>query len=190
MDQHLSWKLQVENVCSKLRLALDKFIHLKFVADRATMYTIYHTLVESILSYGLSSYGRTFSSYLEDIKQLQIRFLKLLVDKKVKENCQKNYINLFHVCKVLPVHEKVKLLIALEEYRKLDFKKTLTHSHITRAVSKNKYDVPRTINYYGQRTKAYLVPKICNELLSVKEDELSKYAFKRKIQQLLLSKVH
>lgn len=43
--------------------------------------TVYYALVEAIISYGLSSYGCTFKSYLDKIKQItfSIVFFKSLV---------------------------------------------------------------------------------------------------------------
>lgn len=88
-------KLHLEIDCSKLRLTLDKLYHVKFIGNKATLYTVYYTLAEAIL-YGLSSYGHTFKSYLEQIKKLQKSILKL---KIVKEKCNKYYVELFSLSK-------------------------------------------------------------------------------------------
>ncbi|KAI5636537.1 reverse transcriptase (RNA-dependent DNA polymerase) domain-containing protein [Phthorimaea operculella] len=90
------------------------------------------------------------------------------------------------ICKVLPVHDKVKLLIALEEYRNTEFKFEAEHTYTTRSVSNDKYVVPRVCNYYGQRTRCYLVPTVYNKL-SVDEKDVSKFVFKKKIKEELLS---
>lgn len=186
IDSSFSWKKHVDNVSSKLRLTLEKFYHLKFIVNRATLYTVYYTLAESIISYGVSSYGRTFKSYLDQIKLIQIRFLKLLVDKQVKENCKGDYLVLFKLCKILPIHDKVSLMIALEEYRNTEFKTYAGHSYTTRSVTTGKYVVPRTNNYYGQRTRRYLVPKNYNKL-DIDDNSMSKATFKKKVKEVLLS---
>lgn len=57
IDQNMSWKTHINNVCAKLRSALGKMHHLRGVVNRATLYSVYYALADSILSYGLSSYG-------------------------------------------------------------------------------------------------------------------------------------
>ena len=77
-------------------------------------------------SYGLACYGNTFKTYLDKIKLLQIRFMKILVDKNTKIRCKNSsYEELFLECKMLPVHEKVVLLVALEQYGNEEFKNNI-----------------------------------------------------------------
>lgn len=82
VDSRFTWNAHVELVCDKLRAVLVKFHHLKYFTDRATLYTVYYALTESILSYGLSTYGLTFNTYLDKIKNFQIRFMKVLAARK------------------------------------------------------------------------------------------------------------
>ncbi|KAF9812085.1 hypothetical protein SFRURICE_021442, partial [Spodoptera frugiperda] len=67
-----------------------------------------------IIGYGLSCYGLTFKTQIDHVKQLQTRFLKYLVSKKVRLKCKPNYEKLYNICKILPVHTKVEYLIAME----------------------------------------------------------------------------
>ncbi|KAF9793979.1 hypothetical protein SFRURICE_003415 [Spodoptera frugiperda] len=65
-----------------------------------------HYMVDSLIGYGLSCYGLTFKTQIDHVKQLQTRFLKYLVSKKVRLKCKPNYEKLYNICKILPVHTK------------------------------------------------------------------------------------
>ncbi|KAG7300644.1 hypothetical protein JYU34_014950 [Plutella xylostella] len=188
IDQNMSWKTHINNVCAKLRSALGKMYHLRGVVNRATLYSVYYALADSILSYGLSSYGCTFQTYLDQINSLQIRCMKLLVDKKTKKACHGEYNKLYSLCKMLPVQDKVKALIVLEEFSSEEFKNPLTHVIETRNVRNKKLIVPKVCNYYGSRTRKYLVPKILNNLPNeIRNGSFSKNVFKLKINNYLLA---
>ncbi|KAI5631398.1 reverse transcriptase (RNA-dependent DNA polymerase) domain-containing protein [Phthorimaea operculella] len=123
IENKFSWKKHIGIMCDKLRAVLVKLRHLSYVLDRATMYVVYFALVDSIISYGLGSYGQTFKTYLNKIKSLQKRFMKLLVDKKVKARCKdSDYEQLFIECKMLPVHEKFALFTIVEQFGCDEFK--------------------------------------------------------------------
>lgn len=187
IDKNMSWKSHINNVCSKLRSVLCKLYHLRGVVNRATMYSVYYALADSIISYGLSSYGCTFQSYLDQINTIQKRLIKLLVDKKTRKKCRPDYDQLYGTCKILPVQEKVKLLIMLEEYNNNEFKTPVSHCISTRKVVNKKLYVPKICNFYGSRTRKYLVPKILNDLPDdVRNNTFTKPVFKKKVIVSLL----
>lgn len=191
IDRYFSWKSHISHLCDKLRLVLVKFHHLSFILDRATMYMIYYALADSLLSYGLACYGNTFKTYLDKIKSIQIRFMKLLVSKNVKNRCKNsNYEDLFLECKMLPVHERVVLSLALEQYDNEEFKTYITHTRSQRSRSM-RCVVPMCNNYYGRRCRKYLVPSFVNSLpLDIENSCLTKTSFKKKLIKYLLDIVH
>lgn len=152
---------------------------------------MYYALVDSLLSYGLASYGRTFKTYLDKIKALQIRFMKLMVDKKTKIKCKSsNYEQLFLECKMLPVHEKVVLTLALEQLCNDEFKNVVSNQRLTRNRDADMLQVPSYKNYYGKRCRKYLIPKIYNDLPSdVKNKCITKKLFKKQVSHFLISKL-
>ncbi|KAF9787706.1 hypothetical protein SFRURICE_003191 [Spodoptera frugiperda] len=188
IDNSFSWKTHITHLCDKLRLVLVKFHHLSFVLDRATMYTVYYALVDSLLSYGLACYGNTFKTYLDRIKCLQIRFMKLLVDKNTKKRCKHNdyYDELFFVCNMLPVHQKVVLLLAVETFCNKDLKVKTVSMRPARSKSVKQFIVPTYINYYGQRCRKYLVPSMFNDIPSELQNSCAtKAVFKHKMKKYL-----
>jgi hypothetical protein len=187
VDINFSWKNHITHLCNKLRIMLGKFYHLKNTVNKKTLFVVYHALVESLIGYGLSVYGRTFPSYISKVKSLQIRFLKQLVSKKVRLKFKNNYDQLYGLCRVLPVQEKFRYLIAVDQYDCNDYK---IPRHVnTRSLRLDKrphYAEPRSCNYYGERTLQYLTPRIFNNLPFLCNDIISKAAFKNKLKNTLL----
>jgi hypothetical protein len=50
-DQHFLWK---EHLCKKLRLCALRYSSLRWYIPRRILIVIYHALVESVISYGIT----------------------------------------------------------------------------------------------------------------------------------------
>lgn len=187
VDRNFNWKLHIDVLCSKLRAILCKFNNLKHIINKATLHTLYHALADSVISYGLVAYGRTFKTYLNRIYNLQLRLIKNIVDKKTRQNCKGKYHILFKKCNVLPVHVKIKYLLAIYQYKCPTYKIGKTYNRNFRKTSSRKMFVePRSLNnYYGQRTRGYLIPRIYNRIISENECE-TKNIFKSKVKACLM----
>lgn len=164
VDNKFNWERHVNHLLGKLRLLLFKFNQLKYCVPRSVLYSVYFALVDSIIDYGIVTYGSTFNVHINKIKQLQLRFVKMLVSEDLKNKAKANYETLFKKCNILPVDKKFLLKIAKEAYWQDKFKIKLKGKVITRQVLKGKFFVPRVNNFYGKRTKEYLVPKLFNSM--------------------------
>lgn len=164
IDKSFSWSDHIDYICTKLRVLLSKFYHLSHRIPLNTLKCLYMALVDSILSYALDSYGLTFKTNLDKLEALQIRFLKLLVNKKTKDKCDGDYKQLFKICKILPVSLKHKYLLAVNNHGRRECHSLVVHRHNTRSISAGKYFVPKVSNYFGDRTLNKRIPFILNSL--------------------------
>lgn len=164
MDNRLTWKDHINHVCDKLRALLAKFSLIKYKVPYQNLLLLYKSLGESTISYGLSSYGRTFKSHLDLIYNLQLRILKTIVPYKVKIKFKNNYRELFSYCKTLPIHEKIHYTLLNENFFQDDLKIPIKHDKNTRSVRNCKLELPRYENTYGKRMLKYMVPALINEL--------------------------
>lgn len=114
IDEHFSWTYHVDFIYEKLRVLLGKFRILSFKVPTSTLRCLYNSLVDSILSYSLDSYGLTTKTNIDKLENIQLRFIKLLVNNKTKLKYKSNYRSLFKLCKILPVGLKHKYLLALK----------------------------------------------------------------------------
>ncbi|KAI5632971.1 reverse transcriptase (RNA-dependent DNA polymerase) domain-containing protein [Phthorimaea operculella] len=150
-DRSVSWKSHIEQICNKLRSVLSKFYLLKYNVPKSLLYTVYFALVDSYLQYGLIAYGRTFKTYLDKLKKLQIRFLKILANPKVKKQCRDNYDRLFAICKVIPIHHQFKITFATFDKYYSMLVKALEDSKGT--ISRRKPKLVVTLNNSVPRTQ-------------------------------------
>lgn len=187
VDENFSWTNHIEYISNKLRILLRQFYHLSCKIPTNTLKYMYQCLVDSILSYALNCYGLTFKSYIQKLETLQIRFLKLLVNKKTKNSCKANYYKLFKICKILPVSLKHKYLILTSTHGTWDRHQLLAHNHTTRSISAGKYEVPRVVNYYGDRTIEKRIPYLLNSLPADIRNESAKHKFAKSLKEFLLN---
>ncbi|KAF9799504.1 hypothetical protein SFRURICE_018691 [Spodoptera frugiperda] len=133
-----------------------------------TLRVLYKCMVESVMDYALDCYGLTFKTHMEKLEKLQIRFLKLLVDKKTKNKYKKDYYKLFKICKV-------------------QCSPFICNKNNTRSMSSGKYEVPRVNNVYGDRSLKKRIPYLLNHLPNEIREEKSEA---RGSVRLLLTKNH
>lgn len=164
IDNNINWNIQVNTVCNKLRTILGKLHNLKFTVTRKIMYLLYYALADAVIVYGIGAYGLTFKSYIDKIKCLQIKLLKLLVDNKTRYSLNKEYDKLFKICKVLPVELKIKMNIIKEQFDNNQYKRKKLNTYPTRSAKASKLLVPKVKNYYGRRERRWLTPSYLNEL--------------------------
>ncbi|KAI5631696.1 reverse transcriptase (RNA-dependent DNA polymerase) domain-containing protein [Phthorimaea operculella] len=187
IDNNFSWSSHVDYICNKLRSLLGRFYHLSFKVPLSTLKCLYLSLVDSILSYSLDCYGLTFRTNIQKLESIQIRFLKMLVNKKTKDSCKEDYTKLFKICKILPISLKHKYLILLNNHSRKENLTLVAHDHCTKSVSVGKYEVPRVNNYFGDRMLDKRIPYLLNTLPTDIRQETNKNRFASKLKRYLLS---
>lgn len=188
IDDRLTWKDHINHVCDKLRAILAKFAIIRNKIPFQTLLSLYVALGESIISYGLSSYGRSCKTNLNLIYQLQLRILKTIVPYKVKINHKNNYHDLFHYCKILPIHEKIQYTLLVENFFNKNFQSVVSHNIITRSVTNNLLEIPRYNNLHGKNQLNYQIPKLINALPQELKVNLTTRNIKTKIKSYFLNK--
>lgn len=167
IDERFNWGPHIQHVCHKLRAIQSKLAILKYKVPYKILRLIYLSMADSIIGYGLSSYGKTYKTYLDYIYKLQISILKIIVPKKVKLECKKNndYNDLFNYCKILSIFDKTKLHTLIEENQnKSKLNKKKRPDRLRNILYQKSFNLPKVNNVYGQRTWMYYLPNVLNEL--------------------------
>lgn len=147
---------------------------------------LYHSLADAVIGYGLIAYGRTFKTYLNHVLNLQLRLLKNITNENTIKICKNDNVALFKTLSVLPVHDKVRYLLATDQFNCSEFKTPRVYTRPQRGSERRRYAEPTTNNYYGERTRSYLIPRIFNKI-SFEDECSSKNVFKTKLKKLLLN---
>jgi hypothetical protein len=165
IDNTFNWKPHVDHVCSKLRCILANIAILKYKLPYNILRMLYLSLADSIICYGITSYGRTYKTYLTQIYKLQLTLLKTIVPNTVKINYRDNKKGLFKHCKVINVFNRFCLSLLTEECATLPSLEKKTRPNKLRTLDYlPPYLLPRNNNTYGNRTTHFLLPSILNNL--------------------------
>lgn len=189
IDSRLKWTEHINHVCDKLRAMLAKFRLVKNKIPFPILLLLYKALVETTIHYGLSSYGRTSKSHLDQIYNLQVRFLKTIVPDKIKNKYKNNYHQLFYHCNTIPIYDKVKYILLCDHFFNDSFKTFVYRSNKTRSASNTILNLPSYNNLYGKAMLQYQIPKLINELPATVKSQISNQNIKNKLKQHYLSLV-
>lgn len=173
IDNHINWGQQIERVCNKLRQFMANMYILNSRIPYKVKLALYNSLAESYIQYGISSYGRTYKTYLDAIYKLQLKILKLIVPPVIKEKFRKNEPGLFKYCKVLPVQLRFKYSLLKENYFNPKYQNKIEHPVFTRAIAQGRLRTSKARNVYGRHTTQYLVPRLINQLPPTLKSELN-----------------
>ena len=103
IDEHLSWKKHLDTVCTKVSRSVGVIYRLKFILPEMILITIYNSIILPYLNYCNVAWGNTFKSYLDKLRVLQKKAVRLITNS--------HYIHpsspLFLRLKMLPLSELV-----------------------------------------------------------------------------------
>ena len=167
IDSRFNFQYHIDHVCSKLRAVLSKLSILRYKLPYKTLRTIYLSLADSVIRYGISTYGRSFKTFIKQIYRLQLAILKVIVPIKIKEKYKEDYSKLFEYCKVMSVFNLYKIQVICEGFHCFDKVEKASRSDGLRDLSYLPYfRLPKYVNVYGQRIMNYTLPNVLNEFKS------------------------
>lgn len=164
IDDRFCWKPHIEHVCAKLRSISSKLLVLKYKMPYKVLRLLYMALADSVISYGISSYGRTFATYLHDIYKLQRKMLKIIVPRYIKKRFENDDRGLFGYCRVINVYDRVKFNLLTEENRPECLVMSRRPQNLRQDCDSKSYILPKCNNFYGTRTSDCQIPIFLNEL--------------------------
>ena len=126
---------------------------------------VYIAIAESIISYGLLSWGSASPKHLNLITNLQNSMIRTITPYFLKTNPNYNSISMkYNFCNLLPVSHLFKYRFILKFYFNRIYEVTNDISDKTRWKSRGNHRLPRFNNKYGKRTLFYLTPEIFNSI--------------------------
>lgn len=194
IDSKFNWGPHIDHVCNKLRIILSNLSILKYKMPYNTLRLLYMALADSVINYGISSYGRTYKTYLQRIYNLQLRILKTIVPLKVKHRHRHNYNKLFQYCRVLSVFDKVQLAVILEYKNQMgSLDRYLRQSNLRSLPNQPFFKIPRNNNQYGKRVWTSCLPRYLNclphdTINNILNNKISNNVVKKIVKKALINK--
>jgi len=78
IDSQLTWNQHILNSKKNVIATVHKFYNLRLLCPPTILRQLYHALVESILMYGISSWGGVYFSHIKDLYIAQKRIVKVI----------------------------------------------------------------------------------------------------------------
>lgn len=157
IDSRFLWDYHIMEIGKKLNYFAGCFYYLQDLVPTKVLITIYHSLVESILSYGITIWGVASKSYTQKLNTTQRRIIKNLNRNLDTDKIFQEY-NILNITSLFAFRYIVNNYFTHEQLR------VVNHVHTTRAMVEGRYQVPKVNNKYGERQLNVLLPKILNQL--------------------------
>ena len=124
---------------------------------------VYHSLVESILTYGLVVWGLATENVLRSLKVVQKCILKIMIFKDIRYPSSE----LFRETQVFPFELLVTKIMMTFMFKNESYKTVLLHKNNTRNLKNKKLQIPKMKFSSTQKHISYLGPKLFNSIPDV-----------------------
>ncbi|KAG5897087.1 hypothetical protein JTB14_036314 [Gonioctena quinquepunctata] len=155
IDCHMRWDSHIMYVVKKLRSILYKFKKLKDNIPFNQMKTLYHSLVESHIRYGILAWGGALKTHLNPLGVLQRRFIKLIFSK----NSRYSSDQLYSESKILDVRQLHFFITCLRHHDTKHLNQLPSHNYNTR----KKKSLHTSVN--GQSYNTENVPLLSTQVI-------------------------
>lgn len=183
MDKNMKWEEHIQQLNAKIRKLIWKFYNIRNVMPTKILRTLYITLAESIIRYGISIWGGTFPSNMNMLNITQKFLLKVLLHK------QKRYPSdlLFAEANVFNIPQLYIKSVILFTYKNSELRNSV-FAYNTRSNARHDLNVPRLTKTTTQRFLPYFASKFYNilpiEIRSINSISL----FSKKICRIIKTK--
>ena len=194
INDKLDWKDHVSFLKSKLSRSSYIIWKLKPFVDRATLKSVYYSLVYSHLHYCISSWGSASQSNINSLVTLQKRIIRTISCQPARSHTNPLFLELeilklediykLEVAKLMFKHEKKCTISSSINVVNL----SLCHKHNTRLSSNHNYFLNQPRTNLGLRSFSYAGPKIWQCVPTEFKDKIKAFSsFKYKYKKYLIS---
>lgn len=195
IDDKLSWKPLVKQLCSKLSRSVGILSKIRHFLPKSVLRSVYFSIIQCHLQYGIIFWGLTFKTEIRKVVVLQNKAIRMILGAKLDENLSPYYKAL----KILKVEDLCKYEIAklMFKYHRQElpdafsdlFTRTSNiHRHQTRSATASNFFMPRMSSTSSQRFITYAGAKIWNEEVPAELRLLPPEIYNRKLLAHIIRK--
>lgn len=159
-DSQLKWDVHIMNLTKKLRSLLYLFRQLKCILPINNLKTIYFSLVQSHLTYGISAWGSAYQNTVGPLEVLQKRIIKIILNLPIKYPTEA----LFEVAEILPIKKLHCKSSLLQMIRTGDLRVSADYYYPTRYRQNDNIILPKVETRKKQHTFSHVGTKLYNLL--------------------------
>jgi len=160
IDMHLRWDEHINNNVKRVRKTMFIFRKLRDHLPIKALFSLYYAFVQSILNYGLISYGSAAKSTLNSLLVAQKCVIKIILKKPIRYPSE----TLFKESKLMSIYQlfTFKLLVNAKKHYPLLL---LSHNYNTRAKTHNTIESNKFNKTATQRHFTFLGPRVYNTFM-------------------------
>lgn len=182
LDQHMRWDHHVGYMVNKIRFLLGRFAILRRYLNFSQLRTLYFSLVQSQLTYGILGWGGARGCHLRKVEIVQKWVLKIIMGRKKTYSTSRIY----QESGVMTVTQLYVMQSIIDAHKNNSTLQTCQHTYGTR--SRQNVIVPRARKAIGQRHYTYLSPRLYNSAPSEFKTIWNLKRFKTKIVGWILQR--
>ena len=195
IDNRLSWKPHVDNICRIISRNIGVINKVKFYFPTSTLLMLYSTLILPYLNYGIIAWGNTHSTYLDRILLLQKKALRVICNVSWRSHTDE----LFFENNILKIHDLYFHHLGQFMYKLNNNSLPLVFDamfHTNKTIHKyptrqsNEFHLPLTRTIFAQSVFTSTGPKFWNSLNHNIIGAPSLNTFKAKLKKFLLGFYH
>ena len=196
LDNRLSFKFHISELSKKLSRSVGMLFKIRDFTQKSTLISLYHSIFNSHLTYGLPAWGHSTQTLLDRLNKLQKKAIRAISFASFSAPSKPLFKSLgllkldqltyFKMASLLWDVDHGTIPPTLLTY----FKKTNSvHQHATRQATSGKYCVPKTQSKLGANSFQSKGTSILNELkdMHIYKDALSKKQFLTKLKDSLIA---
>ena len=195
LDEHLSWKFHISELPKKLSRASGIFLKMRHLLSLDITKNLYYSLFSSFLTYGSSTWGLSYDTYLEPLFLVQKKVLRFISFQPSFSSSTPTVLSLtilklkdmVHHDILKFVYKSLNGLLPSPFYNYFHLSNTV-HNHETRQAVKGDIFPPITNSFlYGLRSIKYFGAKLWNDLPTFIKNSVSFIVFKSKLKEFLIN---
>ena len=191
IDKHLTWKKHINIISSKISRAIFAINRLKHFLPHNALKTLYYTLIQSHLTYGVQAWGN--GSTVIKLQTLQKRALRIINNKRYRSHTDPLFKS-ENILKITDIHKLHVSLFMFDYYHKtlpksfehyIPTYNLATNTRITRQHNQIRTGKPRT--NFSSKLPLHHFTKLWNNLEYTIQNLKSRHKFKYVISKQYLS---
>ena len=193
IDENLTWKYHLKSVNSKISRSIFSLKQVKKTLPLSALKTLYNSLIQPHLNYGIIAWGCASLSMLRQTVVLQKRAMRLINNASYNSHTEhlfkKNSIlkinDLYELNVVLFMHDYGHNRLPASFTSIFKYNHEVQTLHVTRQSSL--FYVPKCHTKFCKQLPFYTFPNIWNNRIKVCDPSLTKFTIKKRLKHDILS---
>ena len=113
IDSHLDWEQQINKIHNKIKSGKFIINKVKNMLSKKHLKTLYYSLIQSYIDYGLILYGKADDQYIKNIRNIQKNVIRIITHSAYNSEIEP----LYKECKIMTLSQRYDYLTNIFMFR-------------------------------------------------------------------------